>query len=112
MRKLQMRHRESRTADRENYRTKTIVLAAFGPIRGLASKSRARQTVAKYRLRKAHYLESKEHGLVGHHYAKGEVIDWLGDPSTEMEPVDEAAKERMAAYRRSRKRPRAHLRHV
>jgi len=53
--------------------------------------------MAKYRLRRGHYLQDKHRKIDPRFHAHGEVIEWEGAPSLQMEAVDNDAKERVRA---------------
>jgi hypothetical protein len=53
--------------------------------------------MAKYRLKKEHYLQDKKSKVEPQLHEKGAEIDWDGTPSLHMEPLDKDAKERSAA---------------
>jgi hypothetical protein len=53
--------------------------------------------MAKYRLKKEHYLQDKKAKVEPQLHEKGAVIDWEGTPSLHMEPIDKQAKERVEA---------------
>lgn len=53
--------------------------------------------MARYRLKKEHYLQDKKAKIEPQLHEKGAEIEWLGTPSLHMEPVDKDAKERVTA---------------
>lgn len=53
--------------------------------------------MAKYRLKKEHYLQDNKAGIEPQLHEKGAEIDWKGTPSLHMEPLDVEAKERHKA---------------
>lgn len=61
----------------------------------------------RYRLKKEHYLQDNKAGLEPQLHAKGAEIDWKGQPSLHMEPLDaearDAHKARMADFGETKK---------
>lgn len=53
--------------------------------------------MAKYRLKKEHYLQDKATGMEPQAYEAGAEVNWPGQPSLHMEPIDQEAKERVEA---------------
>lgn len=53
--------------------------------------------MAKYRLKKEHFLQDNKAGIEPQLHEKGKEIDWNGTPSLHMEPIDAEAKERHKA---------------
>jgi hypothetical protein len=58
----------------------------------------------KYKLLKDHYLQDKARGVDPQLHQAGATVDWHGEPSRHMDPLDNEAKERKAAY--DAKRPK------
>jgi hypothetical protein len=56
--------------------------------------------MARYRIRKDHFLQAPERGLPPQFHHAGAVIEWHGLPSMQMEPLDE---ERAPRWRGGRK---------
>lgn len=52
--------------------------------------------MARYRLKKEHYLQDNKAGVEPQLHAAGAEIDWAGKPSLHMEPIDQEATERSA----------------
>jgi hypothetical protein len=48
----------------------------------------------KYKLKKEHYLQDNKAGVEPQLHEKGAVVDWAGQPSLHMEPIDAEAKDR------------------
>jgi hypothetical protein len=53
--------------------------------------------MARYRLKKEHYLQDKQAKIEPQLHEKGAEIDWPGAPSLHMEPLDKPARERVEA---------------
>ena len=52
--------------------------------------------MARYRIRKDHFLQDPERGLPPQFHHAGAVIEWHGLPSMQMEPLDEEARAAVA----------------
>lgn len=53
--------------------------------------------MARYKLKKEHYLQDNKARIEPQLHEKGKEIEWAGTPSLHMEPVDAEAKERVKA---------------
>ena len=67
--------------------------------------------MARYRIRKDHFLQDPERGLPPQFNHAGAVIEWHGLPSMQMEPLDDEARAAVAGRpertaMRTWKRPR------
>jgi hypothetical protein len=58
--------------------------------------------MAKYRIRKDHFLHDRERGLPPQFYKASAVIDWPGVPSRHMAPVDDEARAAVAGQQAGR----------
>jgi hypothetical protein len=52
--------------------------------------------MAKYRIRKDHFLHDRERGQPPEFYKAGTVMEWSGLPSLQMEPIDDEARAAVA----------------
>lgn len=63
--------------------------------------------MARYRLKKEHYLQDKARGKEPQLHAAGSEIDWVGKPSLHMEPIDQeatdASADRFAEFDKTKK---------
>lgn len=53
--------------------------------------------MARYKLKREHYLQDKKAKIEPQLHEKGAEIDWPGTPSLHMEPIDKEARERVTA---------------